>query len=878
MSRTTMFIGSVLLITACTTTHTVVSDRSRNGMEQRTLDTVFVDAAKPNALRAEEEFQLPPYAPSRKRTEDLIHVRLDVSFDFEKEAVVGKAQLTFVPYFHPITSITLDAKGFEWSYVGLPSGTQPLSYSYDDKKITVQLGRTLQRMDTCTLELRYTAHPRQTGGSAAITSNQGLFFINPRGEEPEKPTQIWTQGETSWNSRWFPVIDAPNERCTQEMWITVPARYKTLSNGVLVSEELHSDTATRTDYWRMDQPHAPYLFMLAVGDFAVVKDTWRNKEVLYFVEPAFETSARAIFAHTPEMLEFFSTKLGVEFPWSKYAQIVVRDYVSGAMENTTAVVFGDFVQKHARELIDNGNDDIVAHEMFHHWFGDLVTCESWSNLTMNEGFANYSEYLWTEHKYGRDAADLHLLEEWQGYLATSPENMHPLIHFGVANEEDMFDAHSYNKGGAVLHMLRHYLGDAVFFEGLNRYLKKNAFQAVEAHQLRLAFEEVSGEDLNWFFNQWYFSKGHPTLKITYGYDAVRGEASVQVAQTQNPDRNPAIFELPLRIAVYEGGKVTYHTVRINQRIQEFRFAVTGKPDLIQLDPDRMLLSEFTDNKSEAEWVFQFLHAPRFLDRYEALSRLMDGESNRLAEVIPAALRDSSWFIRAMGLESVDEKQAVVLKADIARMAQFDSHAEVRASALTKLVEADSEQALVAAKRALSADSAYSVMGIALEVIHSGDPEAGLAYAALLEKEESEDLLVAISAIYKEYPDAKYLPFFEKNLSRPNEFNALNFIGNYQEMCTALGGVFLDQGISTLRKMALDSAQNPWRRLGATKSLNDFRNIFRTQSNQSKQSEAKLVLEKKVSELTRMLDEIKTFEPNEELKAIYQQLELLPKGK
>lgn len=847
-------------------------------MEQRTLDTVFVDAAKPNALRTDSEFQLPRYTPSAKRTADLLHVRMNLSFDFNNETVIGKAQLTFVPYFHPISSITLDAKGFEWSYVGLPSGGDPLEYTYSDDKIVVQLGRTLQRSDTCMLELHYTAHPRQTGGSAAITSNQGLFFINPRGEEPEKPTQIWTQGETSWNSCWFPVIDSPNERCTQEMYLTVPAQYKTLSNGVLISSKPGQETNTRTDYWRMDQPHAPYLFMLAVGDFAVVKDMWRNKEVLYFVEPAFESSARAIFPHTPEMLEFFSSKLGVEFPWQKYAQIVVRDYVSGAMENTTAVVFGEFVQKQARELIDNGNDKIVAHEMFHQWFGDLVTCESWANLTMNEGFANYSEYLWTEHKYGRDAADLHLLEEWQGYLSTSPENMHPLIHFGVENEEDMFDAHSYNKGGAVLHMLRNYLGDAVFFEGLNRYLKKNAYQSVEAHQLRLAFEEVSGEDLNWFFNQWYFSKGHPVLNITYGYDEAKKEAFIQVAQTQNPDQNPAVFDLPVRVAVYAGGEVAYHSVRVNQRTQELRFSVPTKPDLLQFDADRSLLGEFADNKSEDEWVFQFLNAPRFLDRYESLSRLIDAESDRLQEVVPAALKDSSWFIRAMGLESVDEKQAVPLMVAIERMAQSDPHSDVRASALTKLVEADPKKALFAAKHALTADSAYSVMGIALEIIHSQDPAAGLEYAARLEKEQSEDLLVAISSIYKEYPDKKYLPFFERNLSRPNEFNALTFIGNYQELCTALGGEYIEQSISTLRKMALDSAQNPWRRLGATKSLNDFRNIFRAQSNQSKLSETKLVLEKKVADLTRMLEEIKTFEPNMELKSVYQQLDLLPKSK
>jgi len=222
------------------------------------------------------------------------------------------------------------------------------------------------------------------GGSAAITSDQGLFFINPRNEDSEKPQQIWTQGETEWNSRWFPTTDKPNERCTQEMYLTVEDKYVTLSNGLLKSSKKNAD-GTRTDYWKM-----------------------------------------------------------VKYPWQKYSQVVVRDYVSGAMENTTGVIFGDFVQKTERELIDNHNDGIVAHEMFHHWFGDYVTCESWANLTMNEGFANYSEYLWFEHKYGREEADRHLRNEMNGYLGSVGQGgAHPLIHWGYNDKEDMFDAHIF---------------------------------------------------------------------------------------------------------------------------------------------------------------------------------------------------------------------------------------------------------------------------------------------------------------------------------------------------------------------------------------------------------------------------------------------------
>lgn len=845
-------------------------------MEKRMLDTIFVEAEKPTALRTQEEFQLAVYNASQRRVHDLEHVRLDLSFDFEKEAVIGKAFLNLKPFFHPMRYVTLDAKGFKWSFVGFSGQTQQLQYVYDDNQITIDLGKSFSKNERYTLELHYIANPTASGGSAAITSNQGLFFINPRGEDVDKPTQIWTQGETSWNSRWFPVIDSPNERCTQEMYLTVPGKFKTLSNGILVSEEQQPD-GTRTDYWRMDKPHAPYLFMLAVGDFAVVKDTWQDKEVSYYVEPAYAPSARAIFQHTPEMLEFFSTKLGVPFPWSKYAQVVVRDYVSGAMENTTAVVFGDFVQKHSRELIDNSNDKIIAHELFHHWFGDLVTCESWANLTMNEGFANYSEYLWFEHKYGRDAADFHLYEEWQGYLATAPNDMHPLIHFGYADEEDMFDAHSYNKGGAVLHMLRNYLGDEVFFIGLNRYLTEFAFRTVEAHQLRLTFEEVSGEDLNWFFNQWYFSKGHPELDIQYGYDANTKEAVMRIEQLQNPDRNPPIFELPAQLSIYVAGTTEKHPVRLNQRVQTFRFKVDQQPDLIQFDSDRILLAEVKDNKSERELAFQFKHAPRFMDRFEALSSLLESESDLCSEILPIAVKDSFWIIRSMAIESASEKNMPNLVGLLQNMAETDVHSQVRQGALMKLGELNERQALEAAKKVLAQDSSYSVIGVALELLHQADPKAGLEYAAKLENEKSEDILVSISSIYKENPSVTYLPFFERNFRLLNAFNAITFIENYQELTFKLGEPHAEQAIQKLRTMALDAAQSPWRRLGATKSLNDFRNIYRAQGNQAKQAVDKTAFEKKVTEISRMIEEVKTFESNQELKSIYEQLELIPKN-
>ena len=400
------------------------------------------------------------------------------------------------------------------------------------------MGGTYTRNDRYLLQIKYTAKPDEApaGGSAAITSDKGLYFVGTENDSlsavglDDTMRQIWTQGETEANSRWFPTIDAPNERTTQEMYITVDDRYTTLSNGVLVSSEMVNDS-TRTDYWRMDQAHAPYLFMMAVGEFAKVEDSWQGMPVNYYLHPDFAPYAKDIFGHTPDMLTFFSDKLGVKYPWPKYAQIIVDEFVSGAMENTTASVFYDALLVDDRALIDSHWDDIIAHELFHHWFGDLVTTESWANLTLNEGFASYSEYLWNEHRYGKDEAAYKLWEQGQNYFTEAETKQVNLIRYRYADQEDMFDRHSYDKGSRVLHMLRSYVGDEAFFAALQSYLTRHSYNSVEVDDLRQAFEAVTGEDLNWFFDQWYLSSGHPQLKIQQRYEG--DTLLLQVDQVQD---------------------------------------------------------------------------------------------------------------------------------------------------------------------------------------------------------------------------------------------------------------------------------------------------------------------------------------------------------
>ena len=360
------------------------------------------------------------FRSTAERVNDLVHTKLDAKFDYAKSQMNGKAWITLKPHFYATDSLLLDAKGMDIKQVAIVrhANNIPLKYRYDGMLLDIDLDRTYKGNETYTIYIDYTAKPNEYKGqgSAAITDAKGLYFINPLGTEKGKPTQIWTQGETEATSVYVPTIDKPNQKTTQEFYLTVPAKYVSLSNGKLMSQKNNAD-GTRTDYWKMDLPHAPYLFFIGVGDYAIIKDKYKDKEVNYYVEKEYAPVAKKIFGNTPEMMKYFSTITGVDYPWVKYSQITGVDYVSGAMENTTATLHSDAAQQDARQLTDENNwERVIAHELFHQWFGDLVTSESWSNLTLNESFANYSEYLWNEHKYGKDAADAHNYSDMQGYL------------------------------------------------------------------------------------------------------------------------------------------------------------------------------------------------------------------------------------------------------------------------------------------------------------------------------------------------------------------------------------------------------------------------------------------------------------------------------
>lgn len=756
----------------------VIELRSGTG-EAIMADTSVVSQPEQNPeLDAEQKF---PYRPSETRYHDLLHTRLEVRFNIREHTLDGIATLHLRPYFRPQAQVILDAKGFDIHRVSLLEGKRasPLTYQYDGKQLAIDLGQKYTRSDDFMLQIQYTAHPDDVAlsGSAAITQEKGLYFVGTDTTAlGAKPVQIWTQGETEANSCWFPTIDAPNERTTQEMFITVDTTYRTLSNGVLVSSQFNDDN-TRTDYWKMDQPHAPYLFMMAVGDFAVVEDSWQGKPVSYWVEPTYAQYAQDIFGYTPDMMEYFSNLLGIEYPWDKYAQVVVRDFVSGAMENTTASVFMEDLQVDDRELLDYHWDGIIAHELFHHWFGDLVTCESWANLPLNESFATYAEYLWYNHKYGKDEGDFVLWEQQENYLTEAEEKKVDLIRFHYADQEDMFDRHSYDKGSRILHMLRDYLGDEVFFAALRNYLNEHAYSSVEVHDLRLAFEEVSGEDLNWFFNQWFFASGHPQLKVTHRYDS--GKLNVEVHQVQDLGVAP-LYYLPLVLEIWEGKDKTQFLLELDEAENKWELELEKAPDLVLLDPQNTLLMEMEHDKPRAEWLHQAHHAEHFLSRYRALQKISeDSLGAKVSATFLSALEDEFWFIRQTALNLLEQQPQLLQEQDVKQvqnMALHDGKSLVRADAISVLSALQPDQYADVFRQAMQ-DSSYAVVGSAIAAYSLTSQQDKELIFSPYESYTNFNVVIALANYYVENELEDKYDWFARKFTEIND-EALYYLLNY----------------------------------------------------------------------------------------------------
>ena len=743
---------------------------------QQILQAIRANNQKNKEIPADER----PYEAASTKIWDLVHTELSVEFDYTKAQLKGLAIITLKPHAYAQDSLVLDAKGMEILDItdGDARGLNFLKYNYDGKKLTVFLRLRAQAGEQKKVTIKYIAKPNEyeSKGSEAITSDKGLYFINNDRKDSTKPRQVWTQGETESNSCWFPTIDKPNQKMTQQISITLEdSNDVTLSNGVFVGR-MQYKKGVYTDIWRQSIPAAPYLTMMAIGRFYVEHDKWRDKKVDYYVEPKYKPYAKLIFGKTPAMMEFFSDVLGTPYPWEKYSQVVVRDFVSGSMENVSATLHGEFLQMDAREYQDENKEDYISHELFHQWFGDLVTCESWSNLPLNESFATYGEYLWIEHSRGKMDADLHLMEDQARYLQEASIKQEPLIRFHYEDKEDMFDRHSYEKGGCVLHMLRSLLGDDIFFNGLKLYLDKNKFKSVEIHDLRLAMEEVSGQDLNWFFNQWFLSAGHPKVGIGRNYNPDTKTQNLTIDFLENTDHAVKKFKLPVAVDFYFKDSIHRENITVNKLRNSWYFQFNELPLLINVDADRVMLWEIEYNKTKEELIYQVLHAPLYKDMVEAMDQLSENNELSIEEkntLVDFCLNHKFFGIKELGIGMLDFMRIADIEPyfdRISRLILTEKNSSLRVSALYLLNKMSKTRDIIPVLRSGTNDSSYMVMAVALDFLSEKDPATALKIAQVNESVENINVVNTIHSIYSKDTSANHAVYLVKSIMHADGYD------------------------------------------------------------------------------------------------------------
>jgi aminopeptidase N len=596
-----------------------------------------------------KSFELPGARPhyNPDRPGQVEHIFLDLVLDIPNQRYQGTCSIRINPVRSGIDSLTLDAVNLQIESVQVDEVEQP--FDYDGEQLQVRLKQETEAGQPIVVAIAYRVENPQ----------RGLYFIAPDQHYPNKPTQVWTQGEDEDSRFWFPCFDYPGQLATSEIRVRVPKRFMAISNGELISTEAVGDD--KIYHWSQQQVHPTYLMTLAVGDFTEIRDEWQGKPVTYYVEKGREDDARRSMGKTPEMIEFFSQAFGYPYAFPKYAQVCVDDFIFGGMENTSTTLLTDRCLIDERAALDNrGTESLVAHELAHQWFGDLVVIKHWSHAWIKEGMASYSEVLWTDHEYGADAAAYYMLNEARSYISEdSSRYRRPIVTHIYREAIELYDRHLYEKGACVYHMLRAELGDELFFKAVHTFVQDNAHKTVETVDLLRAIEKATGRNLHFLFDQYVFRGGHPDFKIAYSWDSDSKLVKLTVTQAQAKENgngsNSTLFDLKLPIGfgyVKEGDKqakpsLQTFTVRLHEREQTFYFPLPEKPQFISFDVGNRYLKTVTLEYPVAELKAQLQHDPDPVSRIYAAEALAKKGGLEAVKALSEALKiDPFWGVRA----------------------------------------------------------------------------------------------------------------------------------------------------------------------------------------------------------------------------------------
>ena len=557
-----------------------------------------------------QDISVPTEHTTRERSYDVLHYKLDITIDEKTKTCSGEATIRLVPLRPLFGAVHLDANGLKVAAV--KRGIHELEYAIAGDSLLIRLDKMYGLQDTITLAIEY----------STATTSKGLYYRDADSGYVKRQSQVWSHGEPEENRYWFPCYDFPNDMATSEMVVTVNERWTAISNGKLLAVKRDPANHTATFHWFQSKPHTSYLVSLVAGEYIEVKDTAGTVPLSYYVYKHQKGDVPRSFGKTGDMMKFFESVIGVPYPWEKYSQVVVQDYVVGGQENVSATTLSDRIIHDARAHLDYNNDGLVAHELAHQWYGDLLTCRDWSHLWLNEGFASYFDILYQEHDKGVDVAARSLQSSRESITSSDVGSQRKATVTGrYIRPNEMFSNRVYGKGAAVLHMLRFVVGDELFRKAIRHYTSKFAHQLVETNDLKIAFEEATGYNLHWFFEQWVYKPGYPELDVVSTFNQQTRMVDVTIVQSQQQDSLTGLFTVPVDIEVWVNGVSETYRITISQLAEVFSFPAYQEPQLVVVDRGNHLLKKIRFNKSAAAWIFQLEHAAAGVDRLIAVDSL-----------------------------------------------------------------------------------------------------------------------------------------------------------------------------------------------------------------------------------------------------------------
>jgi aminopeptidase N len=699
----------------------------------------------------DESSHRPPVHHAPDREFHAVNIDLSFKFDLQKKEVFGTAVEKIVPLRAELDSVHLDAVDMTIDKVMMRG--KNLGFSYNGNTLSIGLGKDYGLNDTLTFAVVYSTYPKK-----------GIFFVSADKAYPNRTPQVWSQSEMEDARYWFPCHDYPDDFLTSSTTTTVPEDWTVVSNGVLEQVRTDKKDRTKTFRWVESKPHVIYLISIAAGKYSIVDDHYGSIPIYYYVAPEYAKYAKENFSHTPDILKFFSHVTGYEYPWQKLSLVAVTDFTFGGMENVSAITLTDRTMHDVDAEPQETSTDLVSHETAHQWFGDLLTCRTWGNAWLNEGFATYFEALYGEHAFGENHFNYEMHKNQQEVIDADHSERRPTVYNRYNDPVDLFSVYIYPRGADILHMLRGILGDQLFFKAIKYYVHDFQHKNVDTHDFANAVREATGYNLNWFFDEWAYKAGHPIFDVNYGYDSGSHSLTMHVEQTQKVDSLTPVYRMPVDIYIVTPSQKITKTIWVDSLSNTYIFDVPEKPLMVNFDEGNHLLKELNFRKSLTELGYQIKNDPNVAGRVWAAGELSGYDTSEATNALIGGLKDNFWGVRLecvnalthLNNEEVEKALESALEDSDARVqeAVIDGLGKYKDSTLVQLIEKEYKTnrnyfVRAAAVKALTSIEGAKAMPIIEDAMKQDSYEqvikiAGLQSLGTIDSSKGYDAAVSLS--------------------------------------------------------------------------------------------------------------------------------------